>query len=237
MIIGTGLVARAFVPYLQVLAGACVYAAGVSNSSCIDPREFERERKRLLDSIAAASTDCLFLYFSTCSVDDPATRENPYVRHKLAMEQLVRQRQRHLIVRLPQLAGFTPNPHTLLNYLHARIARSERFAIWRRATRNIIDIDDAAGIVADLVATEKACGETINVANPRSYGIFDVVRAMEDRLGHKAIFDIIDRGGGYAINIDRTQAALHRCGMAFPDDYLRRVIGKYYGRHNDSSAT
>ena len=237
MIVGTGLIARAFIPHLQALAGACVYAAGVSNSSCIDSREFERERQRLLESIAAVSADCLFLYFSTCSVDDASTRESAYVRHKVAMEQLVRQRERHLVLRLPQLAGFTPNPHTLLNYLYARIVRSERFAIWRGATRNIIDVDDVARIVTDLVVTEKACGETIKVANSRCYGILDIVRAMEDALGHKAIFDIIDRGGGSAIDIDRIQAALHRCGIAFPDDYLDRVIRKYYGRNNDSIAT
>jgi len=42
---------------------------------------------------------------------------------------------------------------------------------------------------------------------------------------------------GYAaVNIDRIQAALHRCRLSFPKDYLLQVIRKYYG-HNDSSAT
>jgi len=237
MIIGTGLIARAFAPYLQALPGACIYAAGVSNSSCEDAREFERERQRLGAALASVHASSLFLYFSTCSVDDPAAREGAYARHKLTMEAQVRQRGRHLVIRLPQLAGSTPNPHTLLNHLYARIARSERFAIWRGATRNIIDVEDAARIVTDLVVTEKASGETINVANSRSYGIFDVVRVMEDTLGYKAIFDIIDRGGGYTIGVDRIQPALRRCEMAFPDDYLHRVIRKYYGRHNDKIAT
>jgi len=237
MIIGTGLIARAFIPHLQALAGACVYAAGVSNSSCTDSREFERERERLGAALASASPSGLFLYFSTCSVDDPAARETAYVRHKVAMEDLVRQHGRYLVVRLPQLAGSTPNPHTLLNHLYARIVRSERFAVWRGATRNIIDVDDAARIVTDLVVSENASGETVNVANSRSYGILEIVGTMERVLGQQAIFDIIDRGGSYAIDIDRIHAALHRCGIAFPDDYLHRVIRKYYGRHNDSIAT
>jgi len=236
IIIGSGLIARAFVPQLAGLPGAWVYAAGVSNSSCIDPREFERERARLAEALAAAPRASLFLYFSTCSVDDPAVRESAYVRHKLAMEHLVRQRDRHLVLRLPQLAGKTPNPHTLLNHLYARIVRSERFAIWRGATRNIIDVDDVARVVTDLVVSENACGETINLANARSYGIFAVVRSLEEVTGHKGIFDIIDRGTGYAIDIDRIQAALHRCRLSFPEDYLLQVIRKYYG-HNDSSAT
>ena len=236
IIIGSGLIARAFVPQLTALPGAWVYAAGVSNSSCIDPREFERERARLAEALAAAPHASLFLYFSTCSVDDPAVRESAYVRHKLAMEHLVRQRDRHLVLRLPQLAGKTPNPHTLLNHLYARIVRSERFAIWRGATRNIIDVDDVARVVTDLVVSENACGETINVANAHSYGIFAVVRLLEEVTGHKGIFDIIDRGTGYAIDIDRIQAALQRCRLSFPEDYLLQVIRKYYG-HNDSSAT
>jgi nucleoside-diphosphate-sugar epimerase len=188
------------------------------------------------EAIATAPAESLFLYFSTCSVEDPAVRESAYVRHKFAMEHLVRQRDRHLILRLPQLAGNTPNPHTLLNHLYARIVRSERFAVWRGATRNIIDVDDVARIVTDLVVSENACGETINVANSHSYGIPEIVRSIEEVVGHKAIFDIIDRGAGYTIDIDRIQAALHRCRVSFPEDYLPRVIRKYYG-HNDSIAT
>jgi hypothetical protein len=237
MVFGSGLIARAFEPYAQALSDASIYAAGVSNSSCQDAREFERERQRLGAALASVPASSLFLYFSTCSVDDPAARESAYVRHKLAMEALVRQRERYLVIRLPQVAGSTPNPHTLLNHLYARIARSERFAIWRGATRNIIDVDDAARIVTDLVVAENASGEIINVANSRSYGILEIVGTMERVVGCKAIFDIIDRGGGCAIEIDRILPALHRCGIAFPDDYLHRVISKYYGRHNDSFAT
>jgi len=60
----------------------------------------------------------------------------------------------------------------------------------------------------------------------------DIVSAMEAAVGHTAIFDVIDRGAGYAIATDRIQAALERCHLSFPDDYLLRVIRKYYG-HND----
>jgi len=152
------------------------------------------------------------------------------------MERLVAQRARHLVLRLPQLAGNTPNPHTLLNYFYARIVRSERFSIWSGATRNIIDVDDVAAIVTDLVVTENACGEIINVANPRSYAVPDIVRSIEQVVGHKAVFDIIERGKGYTIDTDRIQAASHRCGLSFAEDYLVRVIRKYYG-DNDSIAT
>ncbi len=236
MIVGSGLIARAFARQGQVLSGVCVYAAGVSNSSCADPREFERERLRLLAALADSPSGHLFLYFSTCSIGDPAVRDSAYVRHKIAMEHVVAERGRHLILRLPQLAGTTPNPHTLLNYLYARIVRSERFAIWSGASRNIIDVDDVARIVVSLVTEENACGETINIANSIGASMFDIVGALEAVLGHKAIFDIIEQGAGYAIDTDRIRASVLRCGIEFSGDYLLRTIRKYYARHDPTAA-
>ena len=233
-IIGSGLIARAFAPRADALTDVCIYAAGVSNSSCNDTREFARERERLQAAADSLNDTTLLLYFSTCSINDPAAQNSAYVNHKRAMEQLVAQRPRHLILRLPQLAGRTPNPHTLLNYLHARIVRSERFAVFRGARRNIIDVDDVANVVVELVR-EGACAETINVACTHSAPIFDIVRCMEETVGHRAIFDIIDAGAGYPIDTTRIAAALARCGISFPADYLRRTIEKYYGHHDPSA--
>lgn len=231
MIVGSGLVARAFAPHAGQLGAICIYAAGVSNSGCTDAREFAREQARLEASLRETGTDTLFVYFSTCSVADPDAQASGYVRHKLAMEALTRQHARHLIARLPQLAGDTPNPHTLLNYLFARIVRAERFQIWGRAGRNIIDIDDVARIVTDLVRVERVCGETVNIASTHGSSVLEIVQAMEQVLGRHALFDNIDRGTSYAIDTARIAASLQRCGIAFSPGYLRDVIRKYYGQH------
>lgn len=230
MIVGSGLIARAFIQGgANALAGTCFYAAGVSNSGCRDEREYLRERERLCAAMAACPPGDRFVYFSTCSIEDPAMRESEYVRHKVRMENLVRERAGHLILRLPQVAGSTPNPHTLLNYLHARIARSERFHIWSGATRNIIDVEDVVKIAMDLIATEGASAETINIANPRSTMMLDIVRAMERTLDTRAIFDMLDKGSGAPIDIGRISASIRRCTIAFGDSYLGDIIEKYYG--------
>src|SRR6185437_5053251 len=143
MIVGSGLLARAFERRAGLLEGVCVYAAGVSNSACTDRTEFEHDRARLQRVMASLPDDMRLVYFSTCSICDPWARESPYAQHKLEVEEIVRGRRGHLIVRLPQLAGSTPNPHTLLNYLYNRIVRSERFDLSQHATRNIIDVADA----------------------------------------------------------------------------------------------
>jgi len=140
MIIGSGLIAHAFRTAYAQREDVCLYAAGVSNSACRDPHEFARERERLTAALNKSQAIDCFVYFGTCSVADPEVQDTDYVRHKLAMEELVAAHPRHLILRLPQVAGTTPNPHTLLNYLYAHIARSEAFQLWLDARRNIIAI-------------------------------------------------------------------------------------------------
>jgi nucleoside-diphosphate-sugar epimerase len=173
----------------------------------------------------------LFVYFSTCSIDDPSLQGNRYVSHKRELEKLVRERDRYLVVRLPQVAGDTPNPHIILNYLYARISRSERFDLWRFATRNVIDIDDAVRIVQDLVFEEHACRETINVANTRNSTMFEIVAAFEQVTNHHALYNLIDRGTAYSVDTSRIAASIHRCRVVFDETYLIRTIEKYYGQN------
>lgn len=233
MIVGSGLIARAFIQGgANELADTCFYAAGVSNSGCKDEREYLRERERLDAAMAACPPGHRFVYFSTCSIEDPAMRESEYVQHKIRMENLVRWRTRHLILRLPQVAGRTSNPHTLLNYLHARIAHSEHFQVWSGAMRNIIDAEDVVRIATDLIVTENASAATINIANPRSNMMADIVKAMERVLGIRAVCDIVDKDSGAPIDTGRIAAAIERCGIVFGDSYLDDILEKYYGERD-----
>lgn len=229
MIVGSGLIATAFAPHAATLRGVCIYAAGVSNSSCIDAREFDRDRERLRQALAQVDAGMRFVYFSTCSVDDPWSRDNPYAVHKRHLEHLVLAHGNALVVRLPQVAGKTPNPHTLLNYLYNRIVRSERFDLWRHASRNVIDVSDVASIVLDLVGNRDTGVETVNIANSRNSGLPEIVAAFETVTGRKAIFNLLDKGGSYRIDTARIENAVRRCGISFDESYLLRTLGKYYG--------
>lgn len=229
-IIGSGMLASAFRAALpENFENLCVYAAGVSNSSCTSAAEFSRERKRLSQALTQAIHADPFVYFGTCSVADPDLQTTPYVRHKLAMEKLASTHPRHLIFRLPQVAGRTPNPHTLLNFLYARIARSERFTVWKAARRNVIDVDDVSQIALQLISRPELRNIILNIANPVSYSVAEVVGAMERAVGKPAVYDLVDRGSAYSIDIDESMWAAARAGIAFSDDYLNQVIGKYYG--------
>jgi nucleoside-diphosphate-sugar epimerase len=171
-----------------------------------------------------------FVYFGTCSVGDPEAQHTPYVQHKLAMEQLAATHPRYLILRLPQVVGITPNPHTLSNYFYTRIARSESFQLWRKAKRNIIDVDDVAAIAGQLIPDPTARRLTLNIANSRSDTIPDIVASMERVVGKKAIYESVDRGSEYAVDTRAILPMLDKAGVKFGGEYLERVMGKYYAK-------
>lgn len=228
MIIGTGLLATAMTPAFSHLKDSVLYAAGVSNSRCVDPKEYTRDASRLELALREHAGTNLFVYFSTCSICDPESIDTPYVQHKLAMENLVCRLPGHLIVRLPQVAGRTPNPHTLLNYLYARIARGEGFSVWTKARRNIVDCTDVARIVRSLVE-DGWRGRTVNVASVSDYSLMEIVRTFELILGKTAIVEFLEQGGAYAIDTSLIASYALAEGIRFDEDYLARVLRKYYG--------
>ncbi len=224
MIVGSGLLAQAFYPFYLNRADVCIYAAGVSNSNCVDEQEFNRDKERLQSTLNKCAKDILFVYFGTCSISDPEMFNTPYLKHKIAMEDLVQKYPNYLIFRLPQVAGRTPNPHTLLNYLYARISRSESFNLWINAKRNIIDIDDITQIATQIIEKNLFKNKVINIANPVNYRITEIVQMMEGVVGKKAIFKVIDRGSEYLIDINGVTLA----GVNFDEHYLSKLITKYY---------
>lgn len=228
MVIGSGLIAQAFSLLFARSEDVCIYAAGVSNSNCTDTNEFLRERQHLTAALECAEDLRSFVYFGTCSAVDSEARYTPYVQHKLAMEELVSQCPRHLIFRLPQVAGRTPNPHTLLNFLYARISRSEAFHLWRNAKRNIIDVDDVVAIANQLIRDDSVRNVMLNIANPVNYPMIDIINAMELAIGKRAIYYLDDRGSECPIDTSAIVLAQDKANVKFGEFYLEQVIRKYF---------
>ena len=210
MIVGSGLIASA----LKDRSEAILYAAGVSNSRCEEESEFKRDRERLTVHLADPG---LFVYFSTVADD-----QTPYVSHKRACEDAVRERGCYLICRLPVVAGRSHNPHTLLNYLAARISRSEGLDLWTHARRNIIDVADVAVAVDWLIG--ETINETVDIAAPVDYSMREIVAAMEQATGKRARCFDVDAGRAYKIDTRRIAEA----PIDFKGDYLGSVIRRYY---------
>ncbi len=227
MIIGSGLMARAFAPVYSTGRETWIYAAGVSNSSCADEREFARERRRLEAALADAGPDPTVVYFGTCSALDPELAESAYVRHKLAMESIVRARRRHLILRLPQVAGRSSNPHTLLNYLHSRVARSERFVVWKHARRHVVDVADVVALARSRLDAGPVA-DIMHIAPEPSHPVTEIVAAFEKLTGKRALYDEVDRGSAFVVDAAPIARLTAAAGVDFGGDYLYRTLRRYY---------
>lgn len=226
MIIGNGLLAKAYAPLFADQHDVIVFASGVSNSRETSDEPYARERQMLEQAI---DQDKLLVYFSSCSIQDPELGASAYVQHKLAMEALLAERApRYAIFRLPQVVGRVDNPHTLTNFLHHTIASGDVFHVWTRARRNLIDVDDVAAIGARLVARGDAENRVTNIACPFSIAILDLVRIFESVMDRRAYFDLIESGGSYDIDVALAMSAAAEAGVVIDDNYINQLIRKYY---------
>ncbi len=226
MIIGNGLLAKAFDSHYINDSNVLVFASGVSNSKETRHEEFLRERQML---IKALCEEKFTIYFSTCSISDPELSDTGYVIHKKEMESLVSSSENYAIFRLPQVVGVTPNPNTLTNYLYQKITSETTFQIWRHAKRNLIDVDDVALIVNCLVQSSRAHNSTINIASPFAISIPQLVNVFEVVLDKKASYTALDIGGTYSIDSSLAATVANQSGVNFDETYNERLIRKYYG--------
>ncbi|WP_197427016.1 NAD-dependent epimerase/dehydratase family protein [Noviluteimonas gilva] len=224
-IVGRGMLAHAMAPVVQARHGCIAFASGVSNSTETDPAAFAREEALLREHLQDPRT---LLYFSSCGVADEHEARRPYIRHKLAMEALVRAHGGR-IVRLPQVVGRTDNPHTLTNYLRDRIVRGEHFDLWANAERNLVDVDDVVRIVAALLDKWPEDRRTVTIASPASTPMPKIVAVFEQVLGRKANYTSLDLGRPMPVDTALARSIAARIGIGFDARYLERVIGKYYG--------
>jgi nucleoside-diphosphate-sugar epimerase len=122
------------------------------------------------------------------------------------------------------VAGKTPNPHTLLNFLYSRVARSEKFDLIPEARRNIIDMIDVSTIVRWLVKNG-AKDETVNVAAPVDYSMRQIVGHFETLLNKPAYYR--EQPGGHEPPIDVSR--IEDAPICWDGDYLGSILWKRYG--------
>lgn len=230
MIIGRGMMARAFVNY-QNDSEIIIFASGVSNSQETSPSEYLREEKLLLKNIQKFH-DKLFVYFSTVSIYDSSMANSKYVQHKMHMETIVRhQHSNYYIFRLSQVVGATKSP-TLVNTLVNKIQAQELFDVWKFSTRNLIDCEDVYKICSKIIFSKLNLCSTINIAAPLSFGILTIVHMIENLLGKKAVYKEINRGYDYKVDISNIKFILEKNNKFYNENYTKFVLQKYILKDN-----
>lgn len=225
MILGNGLLARAFQSRFGDDREVLIFACGVSNSSETRPDAFARERGIMQRALQLRPSR--LVYFSCCSlaIADPTT--TAYMRHKREMESLVDAAASGLILRLPQVVGRSANPHTLANYLYRCISTGKSFELWNKSERNLIDVDDVAAIAAVFIDDARSHLQTIATAH--SMPMPAIVVAFERVLARPAVFTAVDKGEPLPVDSRQAAQVAASLGIDFNDGYLDRLLRKYYG--------
>lgn len=224
IIVGSGLIARAFDPYLSLYPDVTIFASGVSSSSESQENNFQRE-VRLLRKCAELSKH--IIYFSTCSIYDYELISSPYVLHKKNIESILGAEYSSTIIRLPQVVGLTRSTTNLFPFLLANILLGRHINVWQTASRYLIDVHDVASIVVALLYADLPLVGPINVAPPFPITLPELVSLIEAFVGVTGDFSFVDRGSSYSINTHELFTALPGLFSLFRSTYYDCLIRKY----------
>ena len=229
MIIGSGVIGSAFIDLYEKDQEVYLYASGVSNSQCVNNADYFRDKKKLEENISKLKKNELLVYISTCSISSyNIGSSSRYIEHKMEMEELVAGYVRYLILRLPQIASFSKNPFTLLNYFKNKINHGEAFQVYKNSNRNILDINNMVSI-SDKMISNFSENVVVNIANPISVSVVEIVEELQSALEKKANYDLIDGfSDRYIIDTTRMMNFIDPSKYLFEDRYLNKVIRKYY---------
>lgn len=227
MIIGDGLIGKAFANSAWAESDSIVFASGVSNSKEHDAGQFMREESLLVETLKLKMP---LIYFSTCSVYDSAVANTKYVLHKLKMENIVKEAVEYSIIRLPQAVGFSKNPNTLTNYIFEKITSNKEFEIWRYAYRNLIDVEDVVLLVNHMLDVEGLSNRVDNIANTNEVSMLELIRCFSDLLGEKPSYKLVEKGSRYSINTEKSALLAKQINLNFNDRYTAKLLEKYYGK-------
>lgn len=236
-VLGTGLIGRAFSVATQPHVSATIFAKGVADSSCTDPRQLQRELTELRDTLAAwQKQDGTFIYVSSGGAvygqteavrheDMTPAPVSVYGRHKLDCELVVvGSGVPYLILRMPNVVGTGGNPRQLIPSL-VHQALEGHVTLSLGASRDIIDIEDVVHLTLAMIRNG-AENETVNVVSGISTDIGDIFSYIEKMLGRTV--DIAWQPGGrkQQFSVEKlAQLASQR--LPFETGYAEAVIRKY----------
>ena len=130
MIIGNGNIARV----LKDKENIIFFASGVSNSSCIDEKEYERE----FNLLKTIPIDKHIVYFSNLGI---YYKKDRYTQHKIDIEEYIRNTYKsYTIVRI-EVCEWVKTPSTILNVFKKQLNQGSE-PIIQDTTRYVLSLDE-----------------------------------------------------------------------------------------------
>jgi nucleoside-diphosphate-sugar epimerase len=226
MIIGRGLVARAFAPFESDLS-VVIFASGVSDSTCVDESAYARE-VILLDETICRYPEATLVYFSTTGVKDPDLQATRYVQHKKFMEErILNVSPSFAIFRVSNIVGPGGNKQNILNYFIEKIRNGEFFDVWAASYRNFIGISEVYTLAKTLLADGRFLNRIVDLIAPESFRIIDLVEYLGSLLGIKPHFDTIARGGSPAYDFEISTTLIRDYKLDMGPNYQRELIKNF----------
>ena len=225
MIVGNGLIARAFNNSLYEFNHVIIFASGVSNSSSTNDADFDRELS-LLKKYQFSKKK--LIYFRTSSLFDKACQNSPYIKHKINIEKQIQALfSRYIIYRLPILVGKSSNPYTLTNYLYNSIKLGKKIELQVNACRYLIGIDD---VVKFVYQTSSVNNLIVNLNYDNKLNMVNIVAIFEKIIGVKANVVLVDKGDCYTVDNSLFISFLTKNNIVQQDccTDVFNIIKKYY---------
>ncbi|AFM04280.1 NAD dependent epimerase/dehydratase family protein [Bernardetia litoralis DSM 6794] len=230
-IIGNGLIGGAFKenPARESIHSVVIFASGVSNSLEIAPKPFLREKKLLESVLENKKKLKKFIYFSTLSVYDKTKQDAAYIKHKLKLEETIRQEcQNYLIIRVPNIIGKGGNPTTLLNYLITSVLNKTEIKVFKNAYRNFIDVEDLVKVVTQFIVADIS-NTTIDLLHPISYSMVEVISCIEKHVNLTSNSVYVEQGYDYFPTLNQlVHSTFQKSNINMRKDYLSQILAKYY---------
>lgn len=227
MVVGNGLLARAFSKY-NSNDDIVIFASGVSNSKTTDENQFEKEIILLLNAISKYP-NAKFIYFSSLGVYDPSIKDTDYIKHKLLIESLIANSKRnYLIFRVSNAVGKSNNPFTILNYIVNAVKFDKEITIWSKAERNLIDIEDIVNVVDNCIDREN--NSILNLAWKENIKVVDLLKSIELFYHKKAKVNYIEKGASFTIDTGASTKYLNALSSYnySTNEYVQLLLNRYF---------
>lgn len=229
-IIGNGFIAKKFNNYKSFLKkkNYCIYAAGVSNSSLKNKKQFLRDYYKVKKFIKYKHNNKL-VYISTCTIFDPNRKKTQYIKNKIKIENFIKKNSNnYLIIRFPEIIGYNKNKYTLINYFYNHIRNNKKFKVFINAKRNLVNIDDAIKLTLYFLKHNSTLKE-INIANLIYSSPIKIINILENLLKKKSICEFdFKKVKKWKIDNSVNKNILNKIKIKFNSHYLKNSLKKYY---------
>lgn len=228
-VIGNGELARLFINE-TFSCDILFFASGVSNSNCVDRQQFCRE-SNLLKQAIQSNPGKKIVYFSSSALSAEKYAYNDYYKHKLSMEQMVKQESAsYVIFRFPQVFGcYNANKNTLINFIFKSILNNVEINVSDDAYRYLIYTKDLQALVLEFLKHNKK-NVTIDFSNPYRYHILEIIEMIENHLQRKCQMTVVKHTDKYSLDLSMQNKFINEVNLelGFSESYFKNRLQYFY---------